>query len=215
MKRMINVGCGVTPTPGWENYDNSPSVFFAQSPLFFFLAKSLGFLAPENLELIQIAKRYQIRLANATKHLPLESESVDAIYTCHMLEHLDRQEAVAFLGEAYRVLKKGGVLRIVVPDFRQQIMNYLKTGDMDNFLDKSLLTIKQPKSFMARLKLAFVGPRHHLWMYDEVSLNKFLQNTSFVDVQAVPFGTTTIVDPGSLDLMERSTESICLEAKKS
>ena len=29
----INVGCGMTPTPGWTNYDNSLSVKLARRPI--------------------------------------------------------------------------------------------------------------------------------------------------------------------------------------
>ena len=32
VRMRINVGCGSTPTPGWENFDNSPSVLLARVP---------------------------------------------------------------------------------------------------------------------------------------------------------------------------------------
>ncbi|MBK6799325.1 MAG: class I SAM-dependent methyltransferase [Acidobacteria bacterium] len=32
---------------------------------------------------------------------------MDVLYSCHMFEHLDRDEALHFLEEAHRVLKDG------------------------------------------------------------------------------------------------------------
>ncbi len=46
--------------------------------------------------------------------LPFEDESVDEIYSAHLVEHFDVNEAQKFFDEIYRVLKKGGaaVLKI-------------------------------------------------------------------------------------------------------
>ena len=43
--------------------------------------------------------------------------SADLVYACHVLEHFGRNEYMNVLKEWYRVLKKGGVLRISVPNF--------------------------------------------------------------------------------------------------
>lgn len=45
-----------------------------------------------------------------------EDSSVDKIYASHILEHLDRQGAQEALREWFRVLRKGGVLMVAVPD---------------------------------------------------------------------------------------------------
>jgi SAM-dependent methyltransferase len=51
-------------------------------------------------------------------NFPYENNSVDEILTSHFLEHLKlRTEAVPFLKECNRVLKPGGILSIIVPDF--------------------------------------------------------------------------------------------------
>lgn len=47
---------------------------------------------------------------------PFEGESADGIIACHLLEHFECLEAVLFLKECLRILKPGGVLRVVVPD---------------------------------------------------------------------------------------------------
>ncbi len=58
--------------------------------------------------------------------LPFESGTVDAVYHSHVLEHLDRDDAKAFLKENARVLKPGGVLRVVVPDLEVVVSHYLE-----------------------------------------------------------------------------------------
>jgi len=50
--------------------------------------------------------------------------SVDFIYCSRVLEHLEEWEAVELLRECRRVLRPGGVLRLVVPDLLKMVKNY-------------------------------------------------------------------------------------------
>ena len=50
-----------------------------------------------------------------TKSLPFPDNSTDYIFAEHVVEHTDSKEAFNFFTECYRILKKGGVLRICVP----------------------------------------------------------------------------------------------------
>ncbi|OGB74178.1 hypothetical protein A2V68_00125 [candidate division Kazan bacterium RBG_13_50_9] len=50
-----------------------------------------------------------------TKPLVFPSSSVDVIFTEHVIEHINLTDGIHFLHEAKRVLKPGGVLRIVSP----------------------------------------------------------------------------------------------------
>jgi predicted SAM-dependent methyltransferase len=56
--------------------------------------------------------------------LPIADSSVDAIFTEHMLEHLTYGDAVVLVRECARVLRPGGLMRIVVPDFEKQARSY-------------------------------------------------------------------------------------------
>jgi SAM-dependent methyltransferase len=49
--------------------------------------------------------------------IPYPDNSADVVYHSHIFEHLDRAYAGGFLLEIKRVLKPGGIHRIVVPDF--------------------------------------------------------------------------------------------------
>ncbi|MDJ0507812.1 MAG: methyltransferase domain-containing protein [Crocosphaera sp.] len=62
---------------------------------------------------------------NLLNSLPFSNEEVDVIYNSHFLEHFSLEDAKKILTECYRVLKKGGVIRIVVPDLESVCREYL------------------------------------------------------------------------------------------
>jgi predicted SAM-dependent methyltransferase len=65
-----------------------------------------------------------------SRGVPLESQSCDVVYHAHVLEHLRRDDAARLLAECYRVLRPGGVLRVVVPDLEQICCAYLRQLDL-------------------------------------------------------------------------------------
>ncbi|OGR40274.1 MAG: hypothetical protein A2051_07695 [Desulfovibrionales bacterium GWA2_65_9] len=58
--------------------------------------------------------------------IPSADESFDCVYSAHMLEHLPRHNAGAFLADCLRVLTPGGILRLVVPDLEAVARQYLE-----------------------------------------------------------------------------------------
>lgn len=58
--------------------------------------------------------------------LPLPSDSVDFVYSSHMLEHLDRASAKRLAEDVRRVLAPGGWFRVVVPDLARLARWYLE-----------------------------------------------------------------------------------------
>ena len=63
---------------------------------------------------------------NLTKDIPFENNYFDAVYHSHVLEHFPKELAPNFLRECFRVLRKGGIIRVVVPDLEQIIKHYLQ-----------------------------------------------------------------------------------------
>jgi SAM-dependent methyltransferase len=63
---------------------------------------------------------------NLTQGIPFPDASFDLVYHSHVLEHFSKAGAVPFLQECYRVLRPGGILRVVVPDLEQIARMYLK-----------------------------------------------------------------------------------------
>ena len=62
---------------------------------------------------------------NILDGLSFPEDSFDVVYTAQFIEHLTLQEAISVLREVYRVLKPGGILRIVTPDMEELARTYL------------------------------------------------------------------------------------------
>lgn len=73
-----------------------------------FGAGSLNISGFENYEQAQI---------DITQPLPFKDGEIDVVFAEMVLEHITPQQAWSFIEEAYRVLKPGGKIRLVIPDF--------------------------------------------------------------------------------------------------
>tara|TARA_B100000945_G_C20333558_1_gene573670 strand:+ start:821 stop:1129 length:309 start_codon:yes stop_codon:yes gene_type:complete len=94
-----------------------------------------------------------ISYCNAAKQIPEKDNSVSVLYSSHMLEHLDDKETDIFLKESIRVLMKGGLIRIVVPDFEILIKNYLKSNDPKQFINESCLVSEKPHKILKKFNI--------------------------------------------------------------
>ena len=61
--------------------------------------------------------------------LPWIQETFDAVYSSHVLEHMTEKEGRRLLEEQFRVLKPGGICRVVVPDLEGLCREYLMILD--------------------------------------------------------------------------------------
>jgi SAM-dependent methyltransferase len=66
-----------------------------------------------------------VQQADLLRPLPFPSESAALVYSSHFLEHLPRSRVPGFLAECSRVLRPGGVIRVVLPDFEEMCREYL------------------------------------------------------------------------------------------
>lgn len=103
-------------------------------------------------------------------------ETVDLIYCSHALEYLDRSEAQRALREWHRVLKKGGVLRLAVPDFQALVDVYLTYKNLDLIHGPlyGRMVINRPEGDTVI---------YHKTCYDFETLARVLQECGFVDVR--------------------------------
>ena len=73
-----------------------------------------------------------VKKANLLKRLPLKQETADLVYSSHFLEHIPYTKVIDFLNEILRILKPGGVVRLVLPDLENMANSYVnlrKLGD--------------------------------------------------------------------------------------
>ncbi len=78
-----------------------------------------------NIDLV--ASGPEVRQYDLRRGLPYDPNSFDAVYHSHVLEHLTPEDAVTMLRECHRVLRPGGVMRVVVPDLEGIARVYLQT----------------------------------------------------------------------------------------
>lgn len=120
------------------------------------------------------------------KPLPVASGTVDHILCSHFLEHVYPTEADAILRDFLRALKDGGTLHVIVPDLKDQVMQYLRHAEQglstaaDEFIKETLLARESTGTLKYRL-LEFSGGfgLQHRWMYDHSSMESKLKHAGF------------------------------------
>jgi SAM-dependent methyltransferase len=163
--RLLNVGCGPYPRPGWINGDINPRC------------------------------QYYV---DASRPLPLPSESIDFIFSEHFVEHLTLPDFTNFLRESWRVLRPGGVIRIGTPDLGLLARTYLQTGtDVPRLAD--VITRHRSRFYAAAdASLPLTGAYwlndklrlwgEHQFIYDFETLDLLLRQAGFNDVTGCGYG---------------------------
>ena len=78
-----------------------------------------------NIDLV--ASTPEVRAHDLRRGLPYQDDTFDGVYHSHVLEHLTPQAANRLLSECIRVLRGGGILRVVVPDLEGIASGYLQS----------------------------------------------------------------------------------------
>jgi predicted SAM-dependent methyltransferase len=216
----LNVGCGSTVPDAWTNIDNSPTMWLAQRRLLWRLARLLRLVPADMADAPRWAAG--VVIADAVRGLPFPTGSVDAIYASHFLEHLPREDAIRFLREARRLLKPGGLIRLIVPDLAYIVGLYQQArseGDeraADDLFDNLWVVDKglaRYPSWFRPLK-AFLRTDVHRWLYDEASLTALLAEMRFTDIRPCRYLESDIPGIQEVENPERLKGAVCLEARK-
>jgi predicted SAM-dependent methyltransferase len=214
--KKINLGCGLQCPADWINIDSSFGVKVARSPF----KKLLYALLPKSI-LPNVAWPKNAVWMDITKPFSFESNSIDHVYSSHTLEHLSYEETAFVLKESYRVLKPGGVIRIIVPSLDQLVSDYLanKTANPENaaqiFHQCSLyFEIPYPKSITEAIKFYFKSKNNHKFLYDLKALEKQFRDAGFRDIKQRGYADSDIPGIKEIDIESRFNGAICLEAKK-
>jgi SAM-dependent methyltransferase len=76
-----------------------------------------------NVDLIPSAP--QVIAHDLRRGLPFTDNTFDVVYHSHVLEHFPKNNVRHFMRECFRVLRPGGILRVVVPDLEGIVRQYL------------------------------------------------------------------------------------------
>ncbi len=98
----------------------------------------------------KINKKNSIVKASAIK-LPFKNTSFDMIISISVIEHLTSKDAEKFIKEANRVLKSGGFIFLVTPNFATPI-RLLQGKKWFGYSDPTHINFYTPKSLSALLK---------------------------------------------------------------
>lgn len=161
---------------------------------------------------------------NLRTGIPMQDASVDAVYHSHMLEHIDRGAVDQLFEEVRRVLRRGGVHRIVVPDLERYARSYivsleasLRADDARPRHDEAVAVMIEQmvrresagtssqaplQRWLENLLLGDARRRGetHMWMWDRINLVAALEDAGFTAVEVVDHETSAIPRWGEIGL---------------
>lgn len=141
------------------------------------------------------------------KPLPFPDDSVEKIYSSHVLEHFYFNDLLKLLSECRRILKPSGVFSASVPNARLYIEAYARPESFD-----PAIYCRHAPAYNYNSKIDFLNymaymDGHHRYMFDEENIIAILGKAGFRNSRLRPF------DAG-LDMPERDFQSIYVQAEK-
>jgi predicted SAM-dependent methyltransferase len=180
----VQYGCGpVSAPPQWTNFDASLTLRFERIPLIGRLYTKNAQRFPENA-----------KWGDIVKGLPIADQSCQGIYASHVLEHLPLDHFHKALDNTKRLLRPGGIFRLIVPDLAVSAKEYverLQSGDpsaADFFMRETHLGRPTTKPGLAGLFFKAMATSFHYWMWDYPSMMKSLREHGFQQVRECKFG---------------------------
>lgn len=213
--RVFNLGCGYQTSPRCTNIDWSIPVRLKGSALGRRIAPLVldGARREAYDSMTGVVLRHDLR-----KGIPAEDSSVDVVYHSHLLEHLDRDAVPGFMAEVRRVLKPGGVQRIVVPDLERDARAYVASLDaasagavdaagheaavrtlIEQMVRREAYWTAQRRPARRKIENAVLGDARkrgetHQWMWDRISLPAELMAAGFSEPAVVSNTESRIPD---------------------
>jgi len=201
----LNLGCGFNIVDGWINVDYALGAKLAKMPLFSTINRKLKIVASD--------WDSRVYLHDLTARFPWRDASVDYCYSSHTLEHLTREQGIFLLRESYRVLKPGGVVRIVVPDLKSVIREY-EDGTLraDRFLETMGVLYGTEKRGIKKLLAPFYEFPHKC-MYDTPTLVDVMREAGFLADERAAF-ESNIAGIEQIELQDRTVDAVIVEGVK-
>ena len=216
--KKLNLGCGSVRPIGWINTDSSLNANLQKLP---WIGKKITkFFNP--VEYTDTNVVYM----NLNRRWKYESNSIDIVYASHLFEHLSLTSAELFLKEAFRSLKPGGVIRIVVPDLYKIAKKYIEEYESGSEADPTkfiMWAINMHREGQygnipswKKIILDWQGyPHQHKYMYDEKSLTLKLSKGGFDEMRSFSYGNSQYIkEINEVEGTKESYLSVYIEARK-
>jgi predicted SAM-dependent methyltransferase len=115
--------------------------------------------------------------ADLSQALPFRGDSLDYIHSEDFIEHLDLEGGKRFIAEAHRVLRRGGVMRILTPDLRALVEHVYIAREPRHvqWCADALDAAGACESFNMHLRMN----GDHRFIYDEELLTDLLRRAGF------------------------------------
>lgn len=123
---------------------------------------------------------------DVTFPFPWDSNSFDYVFSEHMIEHISYERGNYMLKECFRILKPGGVIRIVTPSIEflcRMFQGYLSPIEKE-YVDwaQRQMTPNAPASLPSFVFNTFVRSWGHTFIYDRPTLKLTMQDAGFCQV---------------------------------
>lgn len=132
-----------------------------------------------NLDII--SKDKYVKKINLLKKLPFNNETVDAIYCAHFLEHIPVHKVKDFLKECFRILKKNGVLRLVLPDFESLTKEYLKQVKLKNYTKSKIVQMSIIDQCVRRVPGGELGKFYNILLNEKKNKKHLIKYLNYLN----------------------------------
>lgn len=147
----------------------------------------------------------------------VSDNTVDFIFHEHVLEHLERPDAIAFTRECYRSLKPGGVIRIAMPDLDEVVRTY-QNGWKSEYASvcEEFRAAYGGVTFKTRGELLDICMRGwgHCYLYNEEDVCKVLAHSGFQDIRRVRHGISSHEALTGIEQRPAAESSLVVEGVK-
>lgn len=183
-------------------------------------SKSNGFLKP----------------INQAWDLPYDDEQFEIIFSSHMIEHISHFKIEETICEINRVMKKGGILRLLTPDLRKLATAYVNNDvdSMKRYMGDGGMMIKKDLGFghvfmnflvsegldnkiLSSDYSEVIAGYAHVYCYDYEMISKILSHYGFENIKECTIDESGIEDHKELRLNPYDKDasfSLIIECKK-
>jgi SAM-dependent methyltransferase len=208
----VQFGCGLSCPDGWLNFDSSPRLRLQRLPF-------IGSRVFGSRVVSGPFGRFPVgvHVGDIVHGLPVNDGGVRLLYCSHVLEHLSLGDLRRALANCHRMLRPGGVFRLVLPDLEFLISEYVRSTSpsrAETFIRSTLMGIEQRDRSVRGLLECFLGNSRHLWLWDYSGLAHELASIGFQRIRRASLGDSPHSEFANVEAPARWRDALGIEAAR-